>query len=100
MKDKHKSSAQMYPFIEEWEQTGLSVISFCKERDLSVSSFHYWIKKYRQGKSSINQSNFVRLQIHEKGLVNSGSCELVFPDGKRLVFHGQPEVGFLRSLLF
>lgn len=66
MKNKHKSTMEMYPLIEEWEQSGVSVLGFCKERNLSVSSFHYWIKKYREQKSSTGESGFVRLQIQEK----------------------------------
>jgi len=100
MNNKQKSSAEMYPLIEEWEQSGIPVNSFCKERNLSLASFHYWIKKYRQQKDTTGQSGFVRLTIEPKELVSSVSCELIFPDGKRLVFHDKPEASYLRSLLF
>jgi len=99
MRIKQKSSEEMYSLIKIWEQTNNPVTHFCKERNLSVASFHYWLKKYRHKNTVSSQSGFVSLTISEKQLLHSGSCELIFPDGRKLIFYDKVEASFLLALL-
>ena len=41
----------MWLAIEKWRASGLSQYQFCKQENLSKSTFGYWVKKYKQEKS-------------------------------------------------
>lgn len=87
----------MFSLIEIWKSSGKSQKEFCQERDLAYHKFHYWFKKYngQQGEDT-EGSPFVPISM--KSAVNS-NLEVVYPDGRRLIFHQPVDAGFLRVLL-
>jgi hypothetical protein len=93
------NAGQMFSLIENYKSSGISGAAFCKEQNLSYHTFHYWLKKYRQ-KDKKSEIGFVPLKIKEREAVNSGRCEIIFPDGKRIIFHEKTEATFLRALLY
>lgn len=95
----------MFSLIEIWQSSGQSQQTFCQEKDLAYSKFHYWHKKYLQYRSpSSSEEPFVAVTV-KKGtsgaprLAVAGAMELVFPDGRRLIFNQTVEAGFLKTLL-
>jgi transposase len=52
MKRNQKHSKEnIFPVIEAWQEGGQSQAKFCKENKLSISTFQYWLKKYRETRS-------------------------------------------------
>lgn len=43
---KKYSEAECIKFCEDWRRSGKFKICFCKERNISVSALHKWLKKY------------------------------------------------------
>ncbi len=31
--------------IEEWQNSGMSIVNYCRENEIAVATFHYWKKK-------------------------------------------------------
>lgn len=93
------NTEQMFALIENYRTTGISGKAFCKERNLSYNTFIYWVKKHRL-KNEISANGFVPLKIKEKQTVSPGNCEIIFPDGKRIIFHEKTEASFIRALLY
>jgi hypothetical protein len=93
----------MFSLIEIWQSSGQSQRIFCQEKDLAYSKFHYWRKKYEEYRSpSSSEEPFVALTVKKSmpsGTVALGAVELVFPDGRRLIFNQDVEAGFLKTLL-
>jgi len=50
-KNQKYSKEQIYLAIEKWQASGLSQYQFCKQENISKSTFGYWFKKYKQEKS-------------------------------------------------
>ena len=83
----------MYLAIELWHESGLTQGKFCDREKLSVKTFGYWLRKYknekgllplskkkgRQGFIPINVSHAVKTIIPESGWI-----EVSFPNGVRL----------------
>lgn len=97
-----KSQQQrMFEAIRLWQQSGLSQKAWCKEHHLTYSSFHYWYKRYRSQQSDNSQKDtakgFVRLLVQEGP--GPGWCELVWGEGKKLVFHQPLSAEFIRTLM-
>lgn len=87
----------MFSLIEIWKSSGKSQKAFCQEKDLAYHKFHYWFKKYNdQNGESADDSPFVPLSMKP---VASSNLEVVYPDGRRLIFHQPVDAGFLRVLL-
>jgi hypothetical protein len=90
----------MFSLIEVWHGSGKSQLEFCKEKDIAYSKFHYWLKRYRS-QSSLTEtaSGFVPVSVKRQAVGRTGSLELVYPDGRRLIFHQDVDPSFLRTLL-
>lgn len=87
----------MFSLIEIWKSSGMTQKEFCREKELAYHRFHYWFKKYNdQSRATTDGSPF--LPISMKSAVNS-HLEILYPDGRRLIFHQPVEAGFLRVLL-
>lgn len=87
----------MFSLIEIWKSSGKSQKEFCQEKDLAYHKFHYWFKKYNdQNSERTDGSAFVPVSL--KSAANS-NLEVVYPDGRRLIFHQPVDAGFLRVLL-
>jgi len=99
MTSKQNNSGDMFSLLEEWQTSGISAKKFCNDRSLSYHTFNYWLKKYRNKDDKKSRKGFVPLKIKEKES-SSCKCEIVFPDGKRIIFHERTEVSFLRALLY
>lgn len=91
---------EMFLMIENWKQSGLSQKAYCRERDIRYFVFHYWYRVYRdeRGEQKGKQPAFVPVRI-ERPQTPSAFMELLLPDGKRLLFHREPTVDFLKALL-
>ncbi len=99
MTSKQNNSERMFSLLEEWKTSGISASKFCNDRSLSYHTFNYWLKKYRNKDKKSPQKGFVSLKIKEKESGNC-KCEIILPDGKRIIFHERTEVSFLRALLY
>ncbi len=78
----------MYAWIESWQQSGISQNRFCKEENLSTSTFNYWFKKYKQEKDRATHANsnpvktFLPVEVTE-GLIRSDKdfITITYPNG-------------------
>jgi hypothetical protein len=91
----------MFSLIEIWKQSNHSQQEFCREKELDYHQFQYWLRRYKrvnESRSEVSPPGFTQVRIKER-VVNSAAVELVFPDGRKLVFHQPVDAAFLRSLL-
>jgi hypothetical protein len=91
---------EMFSTIEGWKASGLSQKTYCLKHSVPYYVFHYWYKVYRDEKSEPGTSKpaFVPVRVDGAPSVRP-LMELILPGGKRLVFHHQPSVDFLKALL-
>ena len=102
----------MFSLIEIWQSSGQSQKSFCHEKDLAYSKFHYWYRKYQEYRSASSSGEprpeesvgraFVAVRVKKSSTsetLPAGALELVFPDGRRLIFNQAVEAGFVKALL-
>lgn len=89
----------MFSIIEVWKKSGKTQREFCQEKDIAYSKFQYWMKKYSEQSSlGKNSGGFVPVVVNNEPK-RSAVMELVFPDGRKLVFHQAVEVSYLQALL-
>ena len=90
----------MFSLIQIWKESGRTQLDFCKEKDIAYSKFHYWLKKYNAQGSTLEESPaFMAVTVKKEPVVRAGTLELVYPDGRRLIFHQDVDPSFVRALL-
>ena len=89
----------MFSLIEIWRKEGKTQQEFCKEKELDYHQFQYWLRRYKQSHEPEQvQPGFTQVKLMPQSL-NTASMELIFPDGRKLVFHQPVDATFLRNLL-
>lgn len=90
----------MFSLIEIWQGSGKTQQDFCKEKEIAYSKFYYWLKKYNaKGSTPDTASSFIPVTAKNRTGVRGHGLELVYPDGRRLIFHQDVDPSFLRALL-
>ena len=74
---------QMYALIEKYQNSPLSQKAFCNQEDLPLSTFTYWLKKYRGSKQTTGTlEDFIPVKINERSAQKKAEvCEIEFPGG-------------------
>jgi hypothetical protein len=98
--------------IEEQDSSGLPIAAFCREREVAEGSFFYWRRKLAKGqpvrkdqvpRRSRPRNNtigkFVPVDIPAPSGTSRSSCEVVLPDGCRIIVPTQCDAGWLREIL-
>jgi hypothetical protein len=90
----------MFLIIEGWKGSGLSQKAYCRQHNVPYYVFHYWYKVYRDEKNEPGASKPTFVPVRVEGAPSARPLmELILPGGKRLLFHQQPAVDFLKALL-
>ena len=99
MRNPPEVREQMFKLMEQWQQSDLTQKAFCQQQSIRYHVFHYWYKRYRERHAELqhNSSSFVRLEI-AKGS-SSGSVEVYYPGGIRIIFHEPVSSNYLKSLV-
>ncbi|HTK20280.1 MAG TPA: hypothetical protein VL442_12220 [Mucilaginibacter sp.] len=99
MRNPPEVREQMFKLIEQWQQSGVTQNAFCQQQSIRYHVFHYWYKRYRgqHGGPQSNAASFVKLQVAKP--VFSGSVEIYYPGGIRLVFHEPVSSNYLKALI-
>ena len=92
---KRRDQETMFSIILEWESSNLTKKSFCQERQIPISVFLYWCRKYRE-----SQSPGVFVPIEVEGSFEHGSViEIKYPNGVALRLPTQTPPSVVRAYL-
>jgi hypothetical protein len=50
-KNQKYNKENIFPIIAAWQQSKQPQAKFCKDNQLSISTFQYWLKKYKESQS-------------------------------------------------
>lgn len=89
----------MFSLIAVWRTSGKTQRDFCKEKDIAYSKFQYWLKRYKEHDPTTTRPAFVPVRVNDQAIEKTGALELVYPDGRRLIFYQEIDPSFLRRLL-
>src|SRR4249919_1323075 len=96
MQSKEEARQQMFAMIMQWQQSGLSQKAWCRQSGIAYHVFHYWYKRYRDTNNTSRMSSFTELKVQPAAF---GFMELLFPDGKRLLFHQPVSSDFIKAII-
>jgi transposase-like protein len=104
------SKEEMYLAIELWQESGLSQVKFCSRENLSVKTFSYWYKKYKnENRLSVEENRetpntFIPVKVSGDRTANVsdgeyGRIEVSFPNGVQLSCPVGIDIGQLKGLI-
>jgi hypothetical protein len=109
-KNQKYNSDKMFPVIERWQGSNQSQHKFCKEQKLSISTFQYWLKKYKNRQDGLSQKNltktslshqrFLSLEVSDVDRVDTKeSFTISYPNGVQLSCSSTTNTQTLRNLI-
>lgn len=87
----------MFPLVEQWLKSGEKQADFCQFHSVRLSTFSYWVKKFREDQGSDGQksSGFVSLSV---AVPPVSEIKLTFPNGVKIQMGSSVNASFLREL--
>jgi len=107
-KNQKYTKEEMYLAVETWRKSGLSQSKFCSVKKLSVKTFAYWLRKYKQEKgfpikkNNEGQKAFIPVKVSSginKLVPDRGSIEVIFPNGVQINCPAGIDIGQLKTLI-
>ncbi len=86
--------------IRDQRASGLSISAFCRDRQVAAASFFYWRRKFseRPLQREDMAAKFVAVELPPPPTAGAG-CEVVLPDGCRVIVPRQCDAAWLREIL-
>jgi hypothetical protein len=97
-----KTQEQMFTMIASWKHSGLSQKDYCQQNRIRYYVFHYWYKRYRDQQSVSKEAEPAFVPLTVKPSLSDATCasvEIVFADGKRILFHQPVSSNFLKAVI-
>lgn len=85
--------------IREQESSGLSISAFCRKRGVSEASFFSWRRRLTPRDRNDTAGKFVPLKLDAQAMATRPGCEVVLPDGCRIIVPIQCDANWLREIL-
>ena len=95
MENRQQHRELQFIMIRAWQQSGQSQLAFCKKNNIAYHVFHYWYKVFRRQHTTA-EAGFVSLNIAASLQAN---VEILFADGKRIVFHQPVSADYLKAVI-
>ncbi len=86
---------KMTAAINEWQQSGMSVLEYCQLHQINRAMFYYWRKKILEPNETLKPSGFQIIDIP----IAVGAVEYIHPGGHKILFHQPVDALFLKNLL-
>ena len=95
-----RTKAQMYPLVEQWNNSTESKNSFCSAHGINPATFYYWQSKYEKeyGLGDKPQGSFLRLEPGTSSGMGS-VIEILSPCGYHIRFSGLVPVAYIKQLI-
>lgn len=99
MKKEVSNASEMFPHIESWKSSGLTQKAYCDQQQIIPHVFYYWLKRYRLQQEPATEKGFVSVSLTTIKRSDPVTMELLGTNGNRILFYGQVEPSYIKSLL-
>ena len=85
--------------FKQQQNSGLSIIQFCRDNKVNTSTFYAWRKRLSGETLSVKPQQVIPLIVHEQLLSQSSMIKLTTPNGYQLDFESTLACQTLTQLL-
>lgn len=93
-----RTSAEMFPVVEDWLQSGLTQKEYSKQHQLAAHILPYWVGRYRQTHANAHPQNASFIQV-STAAASVHDMEVALPTGVVIRFAHTVPVSYLQQLL-
>lgn len=93
-----RTSAEMFPVVEDWLQSGLTQKEYSERHQLPVHVLPYWVSRYRKIHSNTQPQSASFIQVSTPPASVHG-MEVALPTGVVIRFANPVPVVYLQQLL-
>ena len=107
-KKQRYGQEEMFLAIELWQESGLSQSRFCVQEKISLHTFGYWHRKYKQGKGLLLHSGlkehetFIPVKLPHavhSATATPGPIKVSFPNGVQINCPAGIDIQQLKTLI-
>lgn len=74
----------MYSLVEQYRNSGVSVMKFAESKGIKVSTFSYWVRRKKLLEGKDTHGNFIAVDTKSRHTA-SADFQIVYPNGVRIV---------------
>ncbi len=89
---------EMFSLIKKWKKSGINQRDFCDQHDLSIPTFHYWLRKYKHIHTS-SENGFVPVEISPATDIIKGEIQIHYPNGVLLTLSEEASISRIKALI-
>ena len=91
---------RMLNLVADWSKSGLSQKAYCEQQKVAYHVFHYWFKVYRQQAEPGAANSFIPVYVQRPTQDDQqAGIEIIFADGRRLLFHQAVSANFIKAII-
>jgi hypothetical protein len=95
---RHRGRAEADQLAAEYEASGLSQETFCRERGIALTTFARYLSRYRKQKAGIEAPRWVAAEVSGDS-ANGSELAVLLPRGCRIEVKRGFDSGTLRQLI-
>ncbi len=88
----------MFPLINKWQASGISLKEFCNNHNLSVHIFYYWLRKYKQQHNSLS-TGFIPVEVNAVEEPSKTEVQILYPNGVQITLSDQVSTPRIKALI-
>lgn len=89
---------EMFFLIKQWQTSGINQRDFCKQHDLSIHAFHYWLRKYKQSNTT-SKDGFLPVEIGPPVNDPRGDIQIHYPNGVLITLDKAVSISRIKALI-
>jgi len=90
---------EMFSLIRKWQNSGINQKDFCREHEITLHAFYYWLRKYKQAHQT-TENGFVPVEIGT--MVNNSRKEEIqihYPNGVLITLDKGVSLSRIKALI-
>lgn len=89
---------EMFSLIKKWKGSGINQADFCDQHDISLHTFYYWLRKYKQTNKS-SENGFIPVEIGSPGNDTREEIQIHYPNGVMVTLDRAVSISRIRALI-
>jgi len=89
---------EMFSLIRKWKESGTNQQEFCRQHDLSMHAFYYWLRKYKQV-NTFSENHFLPVEIRPPVNGTKGEIQIYYPNGVMIALDKAVSISRIKALI-
>jgi transposase-like protein len=89
---------EMFSLIRKWKESGINQKDFCRQHDLTLHAFYYWLRKYKQI-NVLSENGFLPVELRPPVSDTREDIQIRYPNGVLVILDKSISISRIRALI-